>query len=264
MANFIVAGVNTFLLPLGGTFHAELLWEPLTIGALLVGGQSMQFLALDRGDVSVAVPVFGLKVVLVAFFTTLIIHEPVAWELWVAAVLSVAAVVCLNRRDTDKPSRNIGITLLAGGAGSVCFALFDVLMQKWTRDWSGPDGASGAGRMIPLVFYSGAVLSFALIPFFKEPLSGIPRSAWPWLSSGSVLLGTQSALFICSFAVFGAATRANVLYNSRGLFSVLAVWFIGHWFANDEKNVGARIIRWRFAGALLMLAAIALVVGHKK
>lgn len=253
VANFVVAVVNALLLPLGGRFHPDLLWQPALIGGLLVSGQLLQFLALERGDVSVAVPVFGLKVVLVAFLTTLILAEAVGPKLWIAAVLSVGAVTCLNRRDANQPSRHVGITLVAGGLGSICFALFDVLVQKWTPAW-------GIGRMVPLIFFFGALLSFALVPFFRAPIREIPRGGWLWLAGGSALLGTQSALFIASFAIFGHATRANILYSSRGLFSVLAVWFVGHWFANEERSAGSVVLRWRLAGALLMMAAIALVM----
>lgn len=253
VANFIVAAVNSLLLPLGGEFHAELLWQPAVIGGLLVAGQLLQFLALDRGDVSVAVPVFGVKVVLVAFFTRLLLAEPVGPSLWIAAVLSVLAVACLNRRDRDRPAGRVGSTLAWGGSGAVCFALFDVLVQKWSPAW-------GVGRLIPLVFHAGALLSFALVPFFRAPLREIPRPAWPWLCGGAALLGLQSAVFICSFAFYQHATRANILYSARGLLSVLGVWFLGHWFANDELRRSTRILGWRLAGALLMLAAIALVL----
>ena len=253
VANFIVAAVNSLLLLLGGNFHAELLWQPALIGALLVGGQLLQFFALERGDVSVAVPVFGIKVVLVAFFTTLILSETVEAKLWIAAVLSFVAVTCLSRRNEARPSRHLGITLLSGGLGSVCFALFDVFVQKWTPAW-------GIGRMVPLIFFFGALLSLALMPFFRAPLRDIPRAVWPWLGGGAVLLGTQSALFIGGFAIYQHATRANIIYSARGLFSVLAVWLIGHWFANDERQAGSLVLRWRLAGALLMMAAIALVM----
>jgi hypothetical protein len=41
---------------------------------------------------------------------------------------------------------------------------------------------------------------------------------------------------------------------------VLLVWVIGHWFANEEQNLSGSIMRWRLAGAAVMLSAIALVV----
>ncbi|MCE9519193.1 MAG: DMT family transporter [Verrucomicrobia bacterium] len=252
-ANFIVAAVNSPLWLFGGSFHADRLWQPAVIGALLVAGQSLQFYAIERGDVSVAVPVFGIKVVLVAFFTTLLLAEAVGAKLWIAAVLSVMALTCLNQRDAAQPSRHVGITLISGGCGSLCFALFDVLVQKWTPAW-------GIGRMLPLIFLFGALLSFVLVPFFRAPLRDIPRNVWPWLGPGAMLLGMQSALFIGGIAIYQHATRANIIYSMRGLFSVLAVWFIGHWFANSERHAGNMVMRWRLVGALLMLLAITLVI----
>lgn len=253
IANFIVAAVMSLLWLCGGTFHASLLWQPALIGALLVAGQLLQFYAIEQGDLSVAIPVFGIKVLLVAFFTTLLLSEPVGATLWIAAALSVIALICLNQQDTTQPTRRVGITLLSGGLGSVCFALFDVLVQKWTPGW-------GIGRMFPLIFFFGALMSLVLVPMFRAPLRDIPRAVWPWLAGGAFLLGTQSALFISSIAIYRHATRANVIYSVRGLFSVLAVWLIGHWIANDERQAGSIILRWRLVGALLMLAAIALVM----
>jgi len=41
---------------------------------------------------------------------------------------------------------------------------------------------------------------------------------------------------------------------------VVAVWAIGHWFANREQHLGARVLVWRVLGALLLMAAIILVI----
>ena len=70
-------------------------------------------------------------------------------------------------------------------------------------------------------------------------------------------------IFVTTITRFHNATAANVIYSSRGLWSVVAVWAIGHWFANRERHLGAEVLRWRLAGAGLMMAAIALVLlGH--
>lgn len=254
VANQIVAVLFSMLWLLGGpAIHADQLWQPAAIAACLFFGQISQFLALEKGDVSVAVPVFGLKVVLVAFLTPLIIGDAVGLRLWIAAFLSVAGVTFLNRKNEGKAPRNIGITLAAGGVGAVCFAMFDVLVQKWGPHW-------GVGHLLPIIFWINAALSYALIPMFKAPLSAVPRAAWKWLVSGSALLGVQSIIFTSTLAVFGRATSANVMYASRGLLSVALVWLIGHWFANTERHLGASVLRWRLAGALLMMSAIVLVV----
>ncbi len=254
VANLLVATVFSAVWFLGGPpVKMELLWQPALISLCLFAGQLSQFMALERGDVSVAVPVFGLKVVVVAMLTPLIVGEPVGARLWAAAVLSVVGITFLNRKENGVSPRNMGITLLAGGSGSLCFAVFDVLVQKWGPQW-------GAGRLLPCVFWINALLSFTLMFRFKAPLSAIRGEAWPWLVTGSLLLGVQSVIFVGYLAIHGQATAANVLYSSRGLLSVLLIWAVGHWFVNSEQQLGAKVLRWRLLGAALMLSAIVLVV----
>jgi hypothetical protein len=50
------------------------------------------------------------------------------------------------------------------------------------------------------------------------------------------------------------------VYSARGLFSVVLVWAVGHWFSNDEQHLAPGVLRMRFAGAALMVAAIVLVL----
>ena len=254
VANWIVAALFSSLWFLGGPpVKMELLWQPAVIALCLFGGQISQFLALEKGDVSVAVPVFGLKVILVAFFTPLLIGEGVGMRLWIAALLSVVGITFLNRKEEGKRPKNLTITFLAGGFGAVCFAIFDVLVQKWGPTW-------GVGRLLPCIFWINALLSFVLVFRFSAPIRDISKKAWPWLVGGSVLLGTQSIVFVSTLAIFGKATSANIVYSSRGLLSVLLVWMVGHWFMNTEQNLGSKVMRWRLAGALLMMSAIVLVV----
>jgi hypothetical protein len=93
-----------------------------------------------------------------------------------------------------------------------------------------------------------------------RPLSGIRREAWPWLAAGSGFIALQSVIFVFYIAKFGNATAANVIYSSRGLWSIVAVWVAGHWFQSAEQHLGRRVLLWRLAGAALMMAAIALVL----
>lgn len=254
VANLIVATLFSTLWLFGGPpVERELLWQPGIIALCLFIGQLSQFLALEKGDVSVAVPVFGLKVVIVAFLTPILAQEAVSGKLWLAAMLSVAGITFLNRKEAGQRPRGLMITFIAGGTGAVAFAAFDVLVQMWGPSW-------GAGRLLPCIFWINALLSFGLIFRFSAPLSAVPKQAWKWLTGGSVLLGTQSIIFVSTLAVYGKATSANIVYASRGLLSVLLVWMIGHWFMNQEQHLGPKVLRWRLFGAALMLSAIVLVV----
>lgn len=252
ISNLVSAALFALLLPFGGTFHGDLLWQPALVAVFYLLGQLLNFLALQHGDVSVATPVMGLKIIFVAVFTTLLLASGVSLKLWAAAGLSSLAIALLNRTD-GAPRHHVGRTILCAGGSATMFAIFDVLVQKWAPAW-------GLGRFLPVMLGFAALFSFLFVPFFHAPLREVPRAAWPWLLGACLFIGLQSLIFVSTLARFGGATTANVLYSSRGLWSVVAVWAVGHWFGNREQQLGARVLRWRLAGAGLMLVAIVLVL----
>jgi len=231
---------------------AALLWQPLLVALLFLSGQIFSFLALHYGDVSVGTPVMGLKIVLVALGSALLLPDPIPLKWWIAAFLSTVAIALLSRGES-RPRHAVGRTVLTAALAAASFALFDVLVQKWSPAW-------GVGRFLPLTCGAMAVLSFGFIRLFSAPLRAIPRAAWRWLAGGSLLLALQSSMFVYSIGAFGDATVMNIVYSSRGLWSVVAVWLIGHWFANEEQTLAPAILRSRLTGAVLILAAINLVV----
>lgn len=231
---------------------AAQLWQPALAGALFIVGQVATFVAIE-GDVSVATPVLGLKILFVALFSTVLLADAVPLRWWFAAAFSSAAIVLLNRGTAGGAHRRIGRTVLAATGAAAAFALTDVLVQKWAPDW-------GAGRFVPFMFWAVAAFSFAMIPFFRAPLRAVPAAAWRWLGPGAIVLAFQAAGMAVTLAVFGEATAVNIVYSSRGLWSVVAVWLIGHWFHNEEQHLGAGVLRGRLSGAVLMLAAVLLVM----
>jgi drug/metabolite transporter (DMT)-like permease len=231
----------------------ELVWQPFCIALCLFGGLIAQFVAFEKGDVSITVPVLGLKVVGVALLVPFFTEDRVDMRGWCAALLSVGGIALLNRKHQATAARNVGITVFAAGLTAAAFAVFDVLVQRWGPVW-------GAGRLLPVVYAFNALFSCALIPKFHAPLSALPRQTLKWLVPGALLLGGQAILFVGTLAVYGKAAVANVIYSSRGLMSVAAVWLAGHWFQNTERDLGARVLVWRLLGAVLMLSAIILVI----
>jgi drug/metabolite transporter (DMT)-like permease len=255
IANVSAAIVFAALLPLGGTGQPwAQLWQPALVALLFIGGQVFSILALSLGDVSVATPVLGAKTIFVAWFTTLLLATRLPWQLWCAAALSFGAIVLLNRAPRSGAThRRLGRTLVFSMLAASSYALFDVLVQKWSPAW-------GAGRFLPIMFALSAVMSLGFVPFFRAPLRKLPRAAWPSLAAGAFFLALQAFSLVSGVAIFGDATAMNVVYSARGVWSVAAVWLIGHWFANTESQLGGTVLRWRLAGAALMTSAIVLVV----
>jgi drug/metabolite transporter (DMT)-like permease len=259
IANVTVALVFTALLPMGGKSQPlTQLWQPAFVAVLFIAGQTLSLLALSRGDVSVATPVLGAKTIFVAWFTTLLLATSLPWQLWCAAALSFAAVVLLNRAPDAANSgapRRLGQSLLFSLLAAASYALFDVLVQKWAPLW-------GAGRFLPIMFAFSAAMSVVFVPFFAEPWRKVPRTAWPSLATGALFMALQAFSLVSAVAIFGDATAMNVVYSARGVWSVAAVWLVGHWFANTEAQLGGSVLRWRLAGAILMTSAIVLVVSR--
>jgi drug/metabolite transporter (DMT)-like permease len=88
IANMIGTVLYLPVLGFGGVLHWELWWQPVIVALCYVAGQVLTFLSFDYGDVSVATPVLGIKILLVAILVALWGGEALRWQLWVAAVLA--------------------------------------------------------------------------------------------------------------------------------------------------------------------------------
>jgi drug/metabolite transporter (DMT)-like permease len=254
VTNVIFSVIFSSLWLLGGRLLEWSAWiQPATAAALFLAGQVFALIALQRGDVSVATPVMGLKVVLVAFFVTIIIGDRVPGVVWIAAALSSVGVIFLSRRGKGAQGGGTIPALVYGALAAAAFALFDVLVQKWSPAW-------GAGRFLPVMMGFVGLYSIGLLAVGREP---VPAGAWRPLLLGGLFVAVQGALFISSLALFARATTINVVYSARGLWSVVVVWAIGHWFGNRERDQGAAVLRSRLLGAALLLGAIVLVVAAR-
>ncbi len=256
--NYTTALVAVPLWLLGGTIPApSLWWQPPVAGVLFFAGQIFTLLALSKGDVSVATPVLGVKILLVALLSVVLMGDPIGARLWTAAALSTAAIALLNI-DRGHPHARVGTTIMLAALGAAAYACFDVLVQKWSPAW-------GAGRIVPIAMASAGAYSIALrrvrsAALQVGPIRPASHPYTPWLAAGAACFAVQGLMFITSISIWRQATSANVLYSSRGLWSVVAVWGIGHWFTNREQHLGARVLVWRFVGAILLMAAIVMVL----
>ena len=246
----------------GAEVRPELFWQPLLGGALFFAGQIFTFMAL-AGDVSLATPVLGLKILFVAVASSLLVDEPVRAAWWLAALLATAAIVLLQSTPRGSvpalagsapAGQASGRTIIFAALAAASFALTDVLVQRFTPAW-------GAGRFLPLMFGGLALLSFGLVPVFSAPLRTLPPAAWRWLAPGAIILAVQAASMAYTLGTHGRATAANILYSTRGLWSVLAVGLLGAWLGTaGERRLPRAVFRRRLLGAGLLCAAVVLVL----
>jgi drug/metabolite transporter (DMT)-like permease len=256
MINYTTALVAAPLWLLGGSIPSPTRWwQPTAAAVLFFAGQVFGLLALSTGDVSVATPVLGVKILLVALLTAVLLGDPIGGRLWTAAALSSAAIALLNI-GPPHAHRRVARTILLAGLGATGYACFDVLVQKWSPLW-------GTGRLLPLAMICAAAYSIPLRRLESRGNAANREKSQtyaPWLAAGAICFAVQGLMFMSAISIYRQATSANVLYSSRGLWSVVAVWAIGHWFSNREQHLGARVLAWRLVGAVLLMAAIVMVL----
>jgi drug/metabolite transporter (DMT)-like permease len=220
-------------------------------GTVFFIGQIFTFLALSRGDVSVATPVLGSKVIFVALFSAALGAETIGASTWLAVLLTGLATALLSIGQPHADRDAILRSLIYGFSAAAMYALTDITQQRWVRAW-------GFSHYIAMFFLTVALLSFTLIPLLRGDGLEVSAASWRWIIAGGSTLAVQACGVAWSIITIGA-TPTNVLYNSRGLWSVVLVWTIGSWFGNAERGRGSAVMLRRFAGSLLLLGAILLI-----
>ena len=157
--NYTTALMAVPLWLLGGTIPPpSLWWQPAIAGVLFFAGQIFTLLALSKGDVSVATPVLGVKILLVALLSTVLIGDPIGARLWTAAALSTARHRAAEYQSRASRTRASAPRSLLAALGAAAYACFDVLVQKWSPAW-------GTGRFVPIAMASAGAYSLALRRF---------------------------------------------------------------------------------------------------
>ncbi len=92
-------------------------WGPaLAAAGALFAGQLLAFLAIERGDVSVAAPMMGAKVLGVVVLSVLLFRQGFGWDMWLAALLTTIAIALLQWGPSHERGRILRTVFLAGAA----------------------------------------------------------------------------------------------------------------------------------------------------
>lgn len=276
------------------------LWQPLLAASCFMVGQIFTFLALELGDVSIVTPVLGSKVLVVALQSGPLLGQPLPPVWWVAAALTVLGLVVLGRaggpgREATAPAapgappvtdahyaaprpaphlprlvanpssgRRTASALpaiVAAAISAAAFATSDVLVQRYAP-------GRGLPRFIVETFVVVAISSVVFLPFFRGKLfpPATPRGTWPALAGGSVLLAVQALGMGVTLGRFGDAAAVNIVYSTRGLWSVFLAWVLGRWAvrggrSSSRERLPPRVLTLRLIGAGLIAAAVGLALG---
>lgn len=231
----------------------QLWWQPAVVALLYVTGQVLTLTSLAQGEISVAAPVLGLKIVFIPIFLWLLGAGLLPVSTWLACLGATLAVVLLNTTDGRNGRGKVLYSIATATSGAAAFAMFDVCVQLWSGAW-------GRGAFLPIMFAMSSVLSLSLIPFFRQSLRAIPAAAWPTLLGAATFIAAQALAIVASVAFWEQVAVSNVVYSSRGLWSLLAVWLLGRYIQVADSGLTPRVLTLRISGALLLLVSIAILV----
>ncbi len=223
------------------------------IGALFFTGGWFTFIAMQRGDVSLVTPVLGSKVVFVALGASLFIAGSMTPLMWAAAIITTAGIFLMSVTDfkTPKGARLAGPVVMAL-VSAAFFALADVFIMRWAADF-------GPRTFLALMAGTTGLLSVVALLLPNAP--SIPWSrATRWSLAGSSLIAGQSLILGISLAFFNDAVGVNVVYATRGLWSLAVVALIGPMLGNRERHESGRAYGIRIAAAVLMMAGVVCAV----
>lgn len=227
-------------------------WKAIVIGMLFFSGQCFTYLAFRYGDVSVATPVFGVKILLVAGLTSLVTGQRITAVVWLAAIVATLGIVLVQSgggpvRHSQK-SQTL-LTILLALAAASCMSLFDVSLQRWGVP-------AGAFRFLPVMFVSAALFSCVLLPWVDSPgrLTSV-RALQPMVLA-TLLMPLQSMGMTIALSQFGDATRVNIVYALRGLWAIAFAWLLARFFEGGEEFAGRSVMICRAAGAVLLTGAV--------
>lgn len=231
----------------------ELVMFPIGVGAIFFIGGWFTFVAMQRGDVSLVTPVLGSKVVFVALGASLFIAGGMKPLMWVAAFITTAGIFMMSATDlkTPKGARLAGPVMMAL-VSAAFYALADVVVQRWAPDF---------GPMMFLAIMAGTTGVLSLGAMMMPGAPPIPWSrATQWSVGGSAIISGQAMLLGLSIAFFNDAVGVNVVYATRGMWSLVVVALLGPLLGNQERHESGRAYGVRVVAAVLLMAGVVCAV----
>jgi drug/metabolite transporter (DMT)-like permease len=227
-------------------------WHAAVFGIGFLLGQLFSYFAFRYGDVSVATPVFGVKVIMVAVIAAVSAGDPIAPQVWLGAVLATIGVMLVQSGITlqgHRDRRRAVLTVVLALAGAASLSVFDVGLQVYGRPW-------GATRYLPVLFGATCGFSACVLPWCDRPRTLHKQRALLPVLAGSLLIATQAVTMSYSLSSFGDATRINIVYALRGLWAVLLAWILARFFGGGEARQSVRVMLSRLLGAVLLTASV--------
>ena len=227
-------------------------WRAVIVGLLFFLGQCFTYMAFHYGDVSVATPIFGVKILFVAVLSSLLTGQSISTTVWIAAFVATVGIILVqygSGAGHRSEKKRILLTVVTALSAASCMSLFDVCLQRWGV-------ISGALKFLPVMFVSASLFSCVLIPWVdRVPQLKSIHALQPMVLS-TVLMPLQAMGMTIALSQFGDATRVNIVYALRGLWAIVFAWALAGSFEGGERYASRSVMLRRATGALLLTLAV--------
>lgn len=230
-------------------------WMPLVAACTFSIGQIFTFLALQHGQVSLATPLLGVKVILTAVAAAVLFGESLSLRWWLAAAAGTLGVIFVTGASIrGLLPRLLRPDALAAIISAAAFAVTDVLVQQWAPEF-------GVAAFVAVMFGGVGLLS-TIVFTVKDGMRVfyIPGPARVPLVLGGGILGAQALAMAVALAMYGNATAVNIVYASRSIWSVVLAWVLASSLRDAESLHESGALPGRLIGSLLLIAAMGVVL----
>lgn len=222
-------------------FSAGTLWLLVAAGAMGLLGYAGMFVAFEKADLTVSVPVVSSWSLLAGAFSILVLGERPGPNLYVGAALVCAGVIVVAiastraRASQDSAGRRRGLfAVAAAAAGSLGFGVM-IPLFGFVSPALGPFAASAAVYGLCLVL--GAPVARA----FRVSLAPPPRATWHMV----VVTGLAETVGFVSVALgrrFAPLTVVAPVASLAATFTVVYAWVVLRQRQNMWAAVGAALV----------------------
>jgi drug/metabolite transporter (DMT)-like permease len=231
-------------------------WQAAIIGLLFFSGQFFTYTAFRYGDVSVATPIFGVKILIVAVLSSFTTGQSIAWTIWAAAFIATAGVILVQsgpKFAQKHERRQLIITVVTALLAALSLSVFDVLLTTWGKKF-------GALQFLPVMFVFASLFSFGLLPWVNGVAKLKSVHALRPMFFATILMALQAMGMTIALSQFADATRVNIVYALRGLWAIVFAWLLAYSFEGGERHATTSIMLRRAAGAFLLTAAVVMAL----
>lgn len=228
-------------------------WKPILAESIFYFlGQAGLFTALRYTDASRVSPLLGVKVVILAILSSLVMGQMLTPVQWFAAVLAVFAAFILNHSGGSIPWR-AGVGLLMAWTG---YSLSDFFIRVYIEQMApmAPIKASLLGMYMSYLLCG--LVGLAMLPWYGS------RKWRDWRDAAPFAFAWYAAM-LCFYGALAAAglVLAAILQSTRSLWSlVIGAILAHHGYHALEQHVAKGVLVRRAVGATLMIFAITLYI----